>query len=135
MTATRPDRTVLTAPGTIDHHVADLTATVSADVALYTVQETLAAMGQWLPIDGDPEMPVGQLIETNSTGPLRLGYGAWRDLLLGVQFHNGLGELITAGGRTVNNVVGYDLTEFMVGQRGILGRRITATGRAWRRPP
>src|SRR5438067_2425588 len=53
MTATRPDRSVLTAPGTIDHHVADLTATVSADVALSTVQETLAAMGQWLPIDAD----------------------------------------------------------------------------------
>src|SRR4051812_19202803 len=68
MTSTRTDRTILTAPGTIDHHVADLTATIAADVALSTVQETLGAMGQWLPIDGDAEMPVGELIETNSTG-------------------------------------------------------------------
>jgi FAD/FMN-containing dehydrogenase len=134
MTATRPDRTILTAPGTIDHHVADLTATISGDVALATVQDTLGTMGQWLPIDGDPEMPVGQLIETNSTGPLRLGYGAWRDLLLGVQFHDGRGELITAGGRTVKNVAGYDLTKFMVGQRGVFGRLVTVTVRTWRRP-
>src|SRR5690349_17338887 len=69
MTDTRADRTILTAPGTIDHHVGDLTATIAADVALVTVQDTLGAMGQWLPIDGDPQMPVGQLVETNSTGP------------------------------------------------------------------
>ena len=59
---------------------------------------------------------LGRLVEHNSSGPLRLGYGAWRDLLLGCQFHNGRGELITAGGRTVKNVAGYDLTKFMVGQ-------------------
>ena len=134
MTATRPDRTILTAPGTIDHHVADLTATLAADVALSTVQKTLGAMGQWLPIDGDREMPVGQLIETNSTGPLRLGYGAWRDLLLGAQFNNGRGELITAGGRTVKNVAGYDLTKFMVGQRGVFGTLLTLTTRTYKRP-
>jgi glycolate oxidase FAD binding subunit len=134
MSHARANRTILTAPGTIDHHVADLTATIASDVTLGLVGETLGAMGQWLPIDGDEQMSVGQLIERNSTGPLRLGYGAWRDLLLGVQFHNGLSELITAGGRTVKNVAGYDLTKFMVGQRGIFGRLVTVTVRTWRRP-
>ena len=66
-------------------------------------------------------------LEMNSTGPLRLGFGAWRDLLLGAQFYNGRGELITAGGRTVKNVAGYDLTKFMVGQRGVFGRLLTLT--------
>jgi hypothetical protein len=74
------------------------------------------------------------LVETNSTGPLRLGYGAWRDLLLGCQFLNGRGELITAGGRTVKNVAGYDLTKFMIGQRGIFGRLVTITTRTYRKP-
>jgi FAD/FMN-containing dehydrogenase len=63
-----------------------------------------------------------------------LGYGAWRDLLLGCQFLNGRGELITAGGRTVKNVAGYDLTKFMVGQAGVFGRIVTITTRTYARP-
>jgi FAD/FMN-containing dehydrogenase len=77
---------------------------------------------------------VGRLVETNSTGPLRLGYGAWRDLMLGAQFRNGRGELITAGGRTVKNVAGYDLTKFLVGQRRIFGSLVTITTRTYKRP-
>src|SRR5580765_2225140 len=107
MSESRTDRTPLVQPGQIDHHVADMSATVAADVPLRRLQETFAAAGQWLPVDGDPERSVGELVSMNSTGPLRLGYGAWRDLLLGAQLHNGRGELITAGGRTVKNVSGY----------------------------
>jgi glycolate oxidase FAD binding subunit len=130
----RPDLQPLVAPGAIDHHVGDMTATVAADVTLRRVQEIGAAQGQWLPVDGDPERNVGELVEQNSTGPLRLGYGAWRDLLLGAQFRNGRDELITAGGRTVKNVAGYDLTKFMVGQRGVFGRLVTITTRLYKRP-
>ena len=130
----RPDRQPLVAPGAIDHHVGDMTATVAADVPLRRVQETVAAAGQWLPVDGDPERSIGELVEGNSTGPLRLGYGAWRDLLLGAQFRNGPGELITAGGRTVKNVAGYDLTKFMVGQGGVFGKIETITTRLYKRP-
>lgn len=130
----RPPREPLVAPGAIDCHVQDMTATVSADVPLQVLQGKLAEHGQWLPIDGDATQSVGALVACDSTGPLRLGYGAWRDLLLGVQFNNGRGELITAGGRTVKNVAGYDLTKFMVGQRGIFGSLVTITTRTYRRP-
>src|SRR5437763_1960482 len=134
MSEFRADRPPLVGPGQIDHHVADMTAAVSVDVPLREVQRTLAAAQQWLPIDGDPDVPIAQLINSNSTGPMRLGYGAWRDLLLGAQFHNGRGELITAGGRTVKNVAGYDLTKFMVGQRGVFGKLLTLTTRTYKRP-
>src|SRR5207253_7130541 len=117
----------------IDHHVADMTATVAADVTLAAVQAKLESAEQWLPIDGDPSLAVGQLVENNSTGPLRLGWGAWRDLLLGAQFANGRGELITAGGRTVMNVAGYDLTKFMVGEYGIFGKLLSITTRTYKR--
>src|SRR5688500_3540439 len=130
----RPDRQSLVAPGAIDHHLGDMTATIAADVTLRRVQETIAAAGQWLPIDGNAELTVGELVETNSTGPLRLGYGAWRDLLLGAQFRNGSGDLVTAGRRTVKNVAGYDLTKFMVGQRGVFGKLVTITTRLYKRP-
>jgi FAD/FMN-containing dehydrogenase len=111
-----------------------MTLIASADVTLESVQAKLAEQNQWLPIDGDPKATVGHLVSINSTGPLRLGYGAWRDLLLGAQFINGRDELITAGGRTMKNVAGYDLTKFMVGQRGVFARLVTITSRTYRRP-
>jgi hypothetical protein len=130
----RADYAPLVPPGGIECHERDMTATVSADVTLAALQDRLATAAQWLPVDGDPHATIGRLVESNSTGPLRLGYGAWRDLLLGCQFHNGRGELITAGGRTLKNVAGYDLTKFMIGQRGVFGRVITVTTRTYRRP-
>ena len=130
----RPRRGDLVPPGGADVHARDMTATFAADVTLAQAQARLAEVDQWLPVDGDPAAALGDLVSFNSTGPLRLGFGAWRDLLLGVQFTNGRGELITAGGRTVKNVAGYDLTKFMVGQRGVFGRVVTLTARTYRRP-
>jgi hypothetical protein len=130
----RPDRAPLVPPGGMDLQARDMTATFSADVTLAEAQQKLAVLGQWLPVDGDATWTLGRLVETNSTGPLRLGFGAWRDLLLGCQFLNGRGELITAGGRTVKNVAGYDLTKFVVGQGGVFGRVVTITTRTYLRP-
>ena len=130
----RPPHHPLVPPGGVKLHARDMTATFSADITLGDAQRKLGEIDQWLPIDGVPSQTLGQLVEQKSTGPLRLGYGAWRDLLLGVQFTNGRGELITAGGRTVKNVAGYDLTKFMVGQHGIFGRLFTLTTRTYRRP-
>jgi FAD/FMN-containing dehydrogenase len=134
MTEFRPDHSPLVPPGGADLHARDMTATFSVAVTLADAQAQLAALDQWLPVDGDATRTLGQLVDVNSTGPLRLGYGAWRDLLLGCQFENGRGELITAGGRTVKNVAGYDLTKFMVGQGGVFGRLVTITTRTYRRP-
>lgn len=134
MNESRPDRTPLVPPGGIDHQFADMTATFAADVTLKAAQSVLGERDHWLPVDGDEDLPLGRLVEHNSTGPLRLGYGAWRDLLLGVQFQDGRGQLVTAGGSTVKNVAGYDLTKFMVGQGGVFGRIVTMTTRTYRRP-
>lgn len=134
VTHDRPPREPLVGQGSVDLHVRDMTATFAADVTLAEAQRRLGDVGQWLPVDGPTETTLGSLVDQNSTGPLRLGYGAWRDLLLGVQFTNGRGDLITAGGRTVKNVAGYDLTKFMVAQHGIFGRLVTLTTRTYRRP-
>ena len=112
----------------------DMTAIFSADLTLAQAQAKLAEIGQWLPVDGHPDRPLGRLVEENSSSPLRLGYGAWRDLLLGVQFTNGRDQLISAGGITMKNVAGYDLTKFMVGQCGVFGKIVTLATRTYRRP-
>jgi FAD/FMN-containing dehydrogenase len=134
MEAPRENRSPLVPPGSIDHHIADLSATFAADVTLGAAQFKLREHGHWLPIDGNANETIGSLVERNSTGPLRLGFGGWRDLLLGAQFTNGSGELITAGGRTVKNVAGYDLTKFMVGQYGVFGTPLTLTTRVYKAP-
>ncbi|MEM8875066.1 MAG: FAD-binding protein [Planctomycetota bacterium] len=131
---TREPRTPLTEPGTLVHFASDMYATFAADVTLEAANAELARGGQWLPIDGDPALTLGELLLTDSTGPLRLGYGAWRDLLLGLQFSNGRGELISAGGMTVKNVAGYDLTKFLVGSAGCFGTPVTLTTRTHRLP-
>jgi hypothetical protein len=140
----RPDRTPLVAADQVEWHQTDLTATIGADVRwsdlndhhLGTLSPGHLVIPQWLPIDcdGDPSASIGKLVERNSTGPLRIGYGGWRDLMLGCQFRNGRGELISAGGRTVKNVAGYDLTKFMIGQSGVFGKVVTITTRLHRRP-
>ena len=130
----RTARAPMVPPEGMELHAGDLTATFGAGVTLGQAQAALDDIGQWLPIDGDPQASIGQLISYNSTGPLRLGYGAWRDLLLGVQFINGQDELISAGGRTVKNVAGYDLTKFIVGSAGVFGKIVTATVRTYKKP-
>jgi hypothetical protein len=130
----RRQRKLLVEPGRIDCHVADLTATIAADLSLASAQAALEEVDQWIPIDEDPSFPIGRLGDENSTGPLRLGYGAWRDLLLGCQFKTADGRLITAGGRTMKNVAGYDLVKLMVGQRGAFASLQNVTVRTYKRP-
>jgi glycolate oxidase FAD binding subunit len=122
------------AAGQIDHQPADMAVTVAADVPLSEVQAQLATAGQWLGLDGDPKRPVGWLMQHDSTGPLRLGFGGWRDLMTGVQFTDGRGDLVTVGGMTVKNVAGYDLVKFMVGSHGCFGTPVTVTLRTYRLP-
>lgn len=124
----------LVEPGRLEHHVRDMTATVAADLTLADTNRRLAESSQWLPLDGDPALSLGTLLLRNSTGPLRLGFGGWRDLLLGVQFLDGQGRLVSVGGRVVKNVAGYDVTKFLVGSFGSFGTPVTLTTRTYRLP-
>jgi len=58
---------------------------------------------------------------TNSNGPRRLLYGLLRDIVLGVRFVSPDGKIIGAGGKTVKNVSGYDISKLMIGSMGSLG--------------
>lgn len=107
--------------GVIEHYERDLAVRVGADCKLGELQERLAGADQWLPLDADPDLPLGEAVNMNVYGPLRLRYGNMRDLLLGLCFVSGEGEYVQVGGRTVKNVAGYDVTKLMVGSMGELG--------------
>ncbi len=126
---------IATAPGIVEHYVADLTVRVRAATALGDLQRDLTECGQWLPIDGiDARATIGEIIAHNISGPLRAGFGTMRDLLLGLRYVDASGDEIVVGGRTMKNVAGYDVSRFMIGNLNTLGLMTEATLRTFARP-
>lgn len=107
----------------VDFDVANLTVTVQAGLSLSRLQTALGAERLFLPID--PPLPdaatVGGIVAANSNGPGRVRYGSVRDLVLGMRVALTNGEVVHAGGKTVKNVAGYDLSKLFIGSYGTLG--------------
>jgi glycolate oxidase FAD binding subunit len=120
----------------VDHQAADMTVTVEAGCPLSALDATLAARGQWLPLDPPraARTTVGGLLAANLSGPLRATQGTARDLLLGIRVVGGGGALVSGGGRVVKNVAGYDLPKLHVGALGTLGVIVEATFKVRPRP-
>ena len=96
---------------------------VEAGMSLSALQATLGEHGQWLPLrpPRGGKHTLGGIAALNACGPERLRYGAPRDLLLGLKFISAAGRQISAGGRVMKNVAGYDVTRLLVGSAGTLG--------------
>ena len=106
-----------------EYDPANQVVTVGSGMSLDALQDLLAENGQWLPIrppQGGTHT-LGGLAAAGICGPERLRYGAPRDLILGLKFVSGEGHLITAGGKVVKNVAGYDMARLLVGSFGTLG--------------
>jgi glycolate oxidase FAD binding subunit len=107
----------------LEYAVSDLTVTVEAGTKLQDLPTILQQNHQFLPVD--PAYPenatIGGIIATGDTGSWRQGYGGVRDLVLGVSFVRGDGQLAKAGGKVVKNVAGYDLMKLFTGSYGTLG--------------
>ncbi len=124
----------------VEHAAGDLVATVQAGVRLDRLAEVLAAAGQRLALDPPARPPaangrdagqgtVGGVLATGVAGPLRLRYGAGRDLLIGITVVRADGTIARSGGKVVKNVAGYDLGKLFAGSRGTLGLITEATFR------
>ncbi|OWK42260.1 FAD-binding oxidoreductase [Fimbriiglobus ruber] len=107
----------------IDYPARDMTITVRAGVTIESLQKTLAAEGQWLPVDvPDPaRATLGGALAANLSGPRRLSRGTLRDYVIGISFVADDGVEVKGGGRVVKNVAGYDLMKLQVGALGTLG--------------
>lgn len=107
----------------VEHAARDMTVTVQAGITVKALADVLAAENQWLPIDvANPELStVGGAVATNLSGPRRLGYGTFRDYILGISFVTDDGVEVKGGGRVVKNVAGYDLMKLQTGALGTLG--------------
>jgi FAD/FMN-containing dehydrogenase len=114
----------------------DLTLTVRGGTTLAEIERVTGKHDQWLPLDpfGSDEGTIGATIATASAGPLATGFGLPRDLLLGLEFVNGRGEIVRAGGKVVKNVAGFDLSRLLTGSWGTLGVITEVTVRLYSRP-
>jgi glycolate oxidase FAD binding subunit len=101
----------------------DLTFGAQAGLGLAKAKEIVAKDRLILPADPPyaDTAALGGLLSTHAAGPLRYGYGTWRDFVLGIEFITGEGKLVKTGGRVVKNVAGYDLSKLLIGSLGTLG--------------
>jgi glycolate oxidase subunit GlcD len=111
--------------------------TVGAGMTIDALQTLLAEHNQWLPLRPPffkSGATTGALAATAANGPERMYYGAPRDFLLGLQYIDSEGKIITTGGKVVKNVAGYDMTRLLCGSNGALGMITEGTWRIGTRP-
>lgn len=115
----------------------DLTLGIEPGVTCADLDRELRQKGQFLPIAPPfaDRATLGGMVAAGVDSPLRYGYGATRDFLLGVEFVTGEGLISKSGGRVVKNVTGYDLHKLFVGSLGTLGIVTRLNFRTFPLPP
>lgn len=109
--------------GIVSYEPTELVVTVRAGTPLAALEAVLAERGQYLPFEPPRFAPggtVGGMVAAGLAGPARATVGGVRDYVLGAQFINGRGELLSFGGQVMKNVAGYDLSRLMAGSMGTL---------------
>ena len=101
----------------------NLTATVEPGVITARLQQEVERLGLFYPPDPASKefSTLGGNIAECAGGPRCVKYGVTRDYVLGLEVVTPTGAIIHTGGRTMKNVVGYDLTRLFVGSEGTLG--------------
>ncbi len=100
------------------------------------VRNAADAAGLYYPPDpaGMDQSTIGGNAATDAGGPACVKYGTTRDYILGLEAVLPTGQLITTGVQTRKGVVGYDLTNLLVGSEGTLGIITSLTLKLLARP-
>ncbi len=101
----------------------DFAAVVEPGVPCGTLQAAVEAAGLFYPPDPASSRfsTLGGNVATSAGGLRAFKYGTTRDYVLGMRVVLMGGELLSLGGRSLKDVVGYDLMRLMVGSEGTLG--------------
>ena len=101
----------------------NLIAVVEPGVVTGRLQREVERLGLFYPPDPASKdfSTLGGNVAECAGGPRCVKYGVTRDYVLGLEVVTPTGEIIHTGGRTMKNVVGYDLTRLFVGSEGTLG--------------
>lgn len=100
----------------------NLLAVVEPNVITGVLQEAVEKVGLFYPPDPASlgTSAIGGNVAECAGGPRAFKYGTTRRYVLGLEAVLPTGEIIETGGKVVKNVVGYDLTQLLVGSEGTL---------------
>ena len=115
----------------------NLLAVVEPAVITGDLQAAVEARGLFYPPDPQSlkESSLGGNVAECAGGPRAFKYGVTKRYVLGLEAVLPTGEIIRTGGKTVKNVVGYDLTQLLVGSEGTLAIVTQIILRLMPRPP
>lgn len=115
----------------------NLLAVVEPYVINGDLQRAVEERGLFYPPDPASldQSTLGGNVAENAGGPRAFKYGTTKRYVLGLEIVLPTGEILRTGGRTVKNVVGYDLTSLIVGSEGTLAIVTKIVLRLVARPP
>jgi glycolate oxidase subunit GlcD len=101
----------------------NLVAQVQPGTITRVLRDAVRQKGLFFPPDpaGMDQSTIGGNAATNAGGPSCVKYGTTKDYILGLEAVLPSGRMINTGTRTRKGVVGYDLTQLLVGSEGTLG--------------
>jgi glycolate oxidase len=101
---------------------ANLVAIVEPNVITGQLQEAVERQGLFYPPDPASlgQSAIGGNVAECAGGPRAFKYGTTKKYVLGLEAVLPTGEIVETGGKVVKNVVGYDLTQLLVGSEGTL---------------
>lgn len=107
----------------------NLYAVCQPGIRTFELQEAVAKKRLIFPPDpaSYKDSFIGGNIAENAGGMRTPKYGVTKHSVLGLEFVTATGDIIRTGGKTVKNVVGFDLTGLMCGSEGMLGIITEAT--------
>ena len=106
----------------LDIDAASLLAIVQPHVVTGELQRAVEEVGLFYPPDPASlgQSVIGGNVAECAGGPRAFKYGTTKRYVLGLEAVLPNGEIIRTGGKSVKNVVGYDLTQLLVGSEGTL---------------
>ena len=115
----------------------NLLAIVEPNVITADLQRAVEKVGLFYPPDpASLEMSsIGGNVAECAGGPRAFKYGTTKRYVLALEAVLPTGEIVESGSKAVKNVVGYDLTQLLVGSEGTLAIITKATLRLIPRPP
>jgi glycolate oxidase len=116
---------------------ANLLAVVEPNVITGDLQDAVERVGLFYPPDPASlrSCSIGGNVAECAGGPRAFKYGTTKRYVLGLEAVLATGDIIRTGGKTVKNVVGYDLTQLLVGSEGTLAIITRIILRLIPRPP
>jgi glycolate oxidase len=116
---------------------ANLIAVVQPNVITGDLQDAVERVGLFYPPDPASlrQSVIGGNVAECAGGPRAFKYGVTKRYVLGLEAVLPTGEVLRTGGRVVKNVVGYDLTQLLVGSEGTLAVITEVTLRLIPKPP